>query len=164
MDESVVDLCVYIVVFILIFSINKARVAKIDFSGAAFGVLFGLCARMLSGLINLVVGSDYLENNIQFHYSTFFLVILVAPLVEEFFFRDFLLRRWIQRSDSKIIVLVGVMIVSLVFAGIHVQYGASIMMKSFFSSIVYSLAYLKFGLTGSIFAHVSDNLVGQLLL
>ncbi len=91
-------------------------------------------------------------------------ITVTAPLLEEFIFRFTALgrvRRLINASElstgcKKALSATLIFVVSTLFAMVHGPSPATFVVY-FFSSIIYSLSYLKYGLPAAVLMHTSSN-------
>lgn len=82
--------------------------------------------------------------------------VLVAPIAEEIMFRGFLFRGWVRSESNAIPAIV---VISLLFAAIHVQYDWFGILQVFFIGLLLALARWRSGSTFvSIVMHVLANL------
>ena len=97
--------------------------------------------------------------------------VITAPLLEEFFFRHVLLgricaliasSRTFSQNLRHTYIFIAVAVISALFALAH-KPGLLVFPIYFFSSLVYSLSYLKFGLPGAVLAHSAGN-AGALII
>ena len=80
--------------------------------------------------------------------------VLIGPVVEEFFFRGFLLNRWRRKYGVEFAVIFS----SIIFAVLHVEFIGGIVFGA-----VLALIYIKTGsLIGPIIAHISNNAIDLL--
>jgi len=82
--------------------------------------------------------------------------VFVAPVGEEIMFRGFLFRGWVRSERSAI---PGILVISLLFAAIHVQYDWFGMLQVFFIGLLLAIARWRSGSTLlTILMHVLTNL------
>jgi membrane protease YdiL (CAAX protease family) len=82
--------------------------------------------------------------------------VFVAPVAEEIMFRGFLFRGWVKSERSAI---PGILVISLLFAAIHVQYDWFGMLQVFFIGLLLAIARWRSGSTLlTILMHVLTNL------
>jgi uncharacterized protein len=82
--------------------------------------------------------------------------VIVAPVAEEIMFRGFLFRGWARSESSAIPAIV---VISLLFAAIHVQYDWFGMLQVFFIGLLLAIARWQSGSTLlTILMHVLANL------
>ncbi len=82
--------------------------------------------------------------------------VFVAPFAEEIMFRGFLFRGWVRSERSAI---PGILVISLLFAAIHVQYDWFGMLQVFFIGLLLAIARWRSGSTLlTILMHVLTNL------
>jgi membrane protease YdiL (CAAX protease family) len=82
--------------------------------------------------------------------------VFVAPVAEEIMFRGFLVRGWVRSERSAI---PGILVISLLFAAIHVQYDWFGMLQVFFIGLLLAIARWRSGSTLlTILMHVLTNL------
>jgi membrane protease YdiL (CAAX protease family) len=82
--------------------------------------------------------------------------VIVAPLAEEIMFRGFLFRGWVRSETSAI---PGILVISLLFAAIHVQYDWFGILQVFFIGLLLAIARWRTGSTLlTILMHVLANL------
>jgi membrane protease YdiL (CAAX protease family) len=81
--------------------------------------------------------------------------VLVAPVAEEIMFRGFLFRGWVRSEQSAVPAIV---VISLLFAAIHVQYDWFGMLQVFFIGLLLAIARWRSGSTLlTILMHVLIN-------
>ena len=81
--------------------------------------------------------------------------VIVAPVAEEIMFRGFLFRGWVRSEHSAI---PGILIISALFAAIHVQYDWFGMLQVFFIGLLLAIARWRSGSTLlTILMHVLIN-------
>jgi len=81
--------------------------------------------------------------------------VIVAPVAEEIMFRGFLFRGWVRSEQSAI---PGILIISALFAAIHVQYDWFGMLQVFFIGLLLAIARWRSGSTLlTILMHVLIN-------
>jgi membrane protease YdiL (CAAX protease family) len=82
--------------------------------------------------------------------------VVVAPVAEEIMFRGFLFRGWVRSERSAIPVI---LVISLLFAAIHVQYDWFGMLQVFFIGLLLAIARWRSGSTLlTILMHMLANL------
>jgi uncharacterized protein len=82
--------------------------------------------------------------------------VIAAPVAEEIMFRGFLFRGWVRSERSAI---PGILIISALFAAIHVQYDWFGMLQVFFIGLLLAIARWRSGSTLlTILMHVIANL------
>jgi membrane protease YdiL (CAAX protease family) len=82
--------------------------------------------------------------------------VFVAPVAEEIMFRGFLFRGWVRSERGAI---PGILVISLLFAAIHVQYDWFGMLQVFFIGLLLAIARWRSGSTLlTILMHVLTNL------
>jgi membrane protease YdiL (CAAX protease family) len=82
--------------------------------------------------------------------------VFVAPIAEEIMFRGFLFRGWVRSERGAI---PGILVISLLFAAIHVQYDWFGMLQVFFIGLLLAIARWRSGSTLlTILMHVLTNL------
>ena len=83
-------------------------------------------------------------------------IVIVAPVAEEIMFRGFLFRGWVRSERSAI---PGILIISLVFAAIHIQYDWFGILQVFFIGLLFAIVRWRSGSTLlTILLHVLANL------
>jgi uncharacterized protein len=84
-----------------------------------------------------------------------FALVIAAPVAEEIMFRGFLFRGWVRSEQSAI---PGILIISALFAAIHVQYDWFGMLQVFFIGLLLAIARWRSGSTLlTILMHVLIN-------
>jgi membrane protease YdiL (CAAX protease family) len=83
-------------------------------------------------------------------------IVIVAPVAEEIMFRGFLFRGWVRSENSAI---PGILVISLLFAAIHVQYDWFGILQVFFIGLLLGIARWLSGSTLlTILMHMLANL------
>lgn len=125
----------------------------VKFTSAAIMALVGLVFLYLFPDIFSSVSND-IDNQLQpFEtFLSFITVIILAPFVEELFFRGMLLNKW----RNKFGLFKGILLTSLIFALIH----PFNFFAAFLTSILYSLLYVK---TKKIYVPILAHAIGNLL-
>jgi len=96
--------------------------------------------------------------NPTFYYSSIS-ILIVSPILEELFFRKFLLEKLLERNSQ----LTGILISSLCFAIIHIETPFNLI-PTFIFGVISSLIFIKTKRIGySIFLHFLINLLVQTL-
>jgi membrane protease YdiL (CAAX protease family) len=86
--------------------------------------------------------------------------LIIAPILEEFFFRNFLLKKLLQKNSQKI----GILISSICFAIIHIETPSNLV-PTFIFGIISSLIFIKTKRIGhSIILHFLFNLLIEIFL
>jgi len=84
-----------------------------------------------------------------------FALVIAAPIAEEIMFRGYLYRGWVR---SERMAIPGILIISALFAAIHVQYDWFGILQVFFIGLLFGLARWKSGSTTlTILMHVFAN-------
>lgn len=95
--------------------------------------------------------------SVTFKPLIWFAVCIAAPLFEELFFRGFLIRGW---ERSKLGPVGSVMLSSLIWTGIHVQYGWYELTQILILGLMFGYMRVKTGSTAPSFAcHVFTNII-----
>jgi len=76
-------------------------------------------------------------------WMVFAVVVLIAPISEEVFFRGFLMRGFFGVCPSNVRVWVVILITSLMFAGLHLQYSPIVMVEVGALGVIFGLARAK---------------------
>jgi len=85
-----------------------------------------------------------------------FALVIAAPVAEEIMFRGFLFRGWVTSERRAII---GILIISALFAAIHIQYDWFGILQVFFIGLLFGLVRWRSGSTTlTILMHVLANL------
>lgn len=117
---------------------------------------------LILSVILLILGLVFIKMN-----KGFILFVIIAPLIEEPFYRYFLFERLGDTGFNQITI---VFITSIIYAFALYHILQKIMNKEIFSQyffliiwgVVFSIAYIKYGLIFSILLHAIGNLVLQL--
>lgn len=99
----------------------------------------------------------YTYNSISFKPLLWFAVIIAAPIVEELFFRGFLLK---GIEHSRVGPFGAVMVTALLWAGIHTQYDLFVVFGTFGLGVLLGLASIK---TKSVYVPIAMHMVWNLL-
>ena len=96
----------------------------------------------------------YLDGEIESTMCTIlniFLLVIIAPVTEELFFRGYLLNRWKNKFNT----IIAVVLTSFLFALFHAD-----LLGSFIFSVILSLVYLKTkSIYGPVIIHFSNNTI-----
>jgi uncharacterized protein len=85
-----------------------------------------------------------------------FALVIAAPIAEEIMFRGFLFRGWVT---SERMAILGILIISALFAAIHIQYDWFGILQVFFIGLLFGLVRWRSGSTTlTILMHVLANL------
>ena len=125
---------------------------RISLLQAVVAIAAGLLAANLSTFVVSLEIPKIPEQNLQ--YQGLILLLAVAPLVEEIFFRGLLLESLSRRYS----VVTSILVSSIIFASFHTMFWSGLI-----GGVVLGCVYLgcSRSLTASIFAHLAGNLVGN---
>ena len=132
-------------------SLTKSKKNKLN---SAFYILFLLL------VIQGIIPNIFL--NIKYHTNIYdFLIIIISVLLEEFFFRFFLISIIFKKEKFFIANIVQ----SLLFCSFHILKTNIIFMLSlFFAGLIYGFIYKKYGLKHVILTHLFYNIIINIVL
>lgn len=143
------------------FSENKAKVNWFAFTGSVLFVYALKLVLVLTGMMylffaipveDLLLVDDPIIYSVEEKFYTFLLIVVAAPIVEEFLFRGILLHNRIQKSG----IFWGVLFSSFIFGMLHPLTFAS----SFVAGLFFSYLYLYYrNIWIPIFAHAAMNFI-----
>ncbi|WP_050613424.1 CPBP family intramembrane glutamic endopeptidase [Bacillus testis] len=155
-----------------LFQWRKPKVKGKDFLYAVFVFLGG---KMIAAVFLIIISfffdfnleftsrnQDAVEEMMRTSYIAFFHITILAPIIEEFFFRKIIIGHIFSQHKY-----VGLIISSLLFGGMHVVTSFTLIGMIIYSSIGFSLGlvYIKTNrLEASVVAHSFNNLIPYLLL
>ena len=88
--------------------------------------------------------------------------VVLAPVIEELFFRGYILTAFLERTNS---TLLAVCLSSLVFMSIHALIGPGTMIYIFLWSLIPSYLYLRTGsLYPAILMHALNNVLAYMVI
>lgn len=94
--------------------------------------------------------------------STFLIVVICIPVLEEIIYRGYVLSVMLQHIDSTLIAFV---LTSLIFASIHCIAGPGFMLYIFLGTFISSFLYWRFGnIYPRILMHSANTLIGEIVI
>lgn len=174
-------LLTFLTMLLVIFKDNL-KLIKIfisEYKTYLIGILFGGALILFSSLYNMMIFNlGFNENNNQnlvvdivkkFPVSSVFIIGIIGPIVEELTYRIGLYS--LIRKYNRVAAFI---VTSLIFGLIHFSVGSIEDSKTLvnelvnlpsyiISGLILCFAYEKFGISGSVLAHITNNLVGVIV-